>query len=235
MPDAGRRQEAAHLLRDRSGVSTPIESYAVSTALMRMPCSSARSCSSDSARSSGVGSSVGQHQQRAAAIGVQADVAIERRPPARGIAHVRDRGAREIQREPAAVDDDLDDVRVVELRALRDPPVERRHRNGRDRRERRDRLVDRPGIDQRLVALHVDDDVAVERRGDFREPIGAGLVRRLRQPHLPAEFVDAPSRCAGRRWPRSRARPWRRRRRGGRRVRSSAGRRCRRAACRGTV
>ena len=28
---------------------------------------------------------------------------------------------------------------------------------------------------QRLVALHVDDDVAVERRGDFGEAIGAGL------------------------------------------------------------
>ena len=37
-----------------SGVSTPKASYALSTALMRMPCSSARSCSSDSARSSGV-------------------------------------------------------------------------------------------------------------------------------------------------------------------------------------
>ena len=41
-----------------SGVSTPSESYFVSTALMRIPCSSARSCSSDSVRSRGVGSSV---------------------------------------------------------------------------------------------------------------------------------------------------------------------------------
>ena len=40
-------------------------------------------------------------------------------------------------------------------------------------------FVDRARIDQRLVALHVDDDVAVERRGDFGEPIGAGLVCRL--------------------------------------------------------
>ena len=40
-----------------ASVSTPIESKCVSTTLMRMPCSSARSCSSDSRSSSGVGAS----------------------------------------------------------------------------------------------------------------------------------------------------------------------------------
>jgi hypothetical protein len=47
------------------------------------------------------------------------------------------------------------------------------------------------GVDERLVALHVDDDVAVERRGDFGESIGAGFVRGLGQPDLAAEIVDA--------------------------------------------
>ena len=32
------------------------------------------------------------------------------------------------------------------------------------------------GSMQRLVALDVDDHVAVERRGDLGEPVGAGLV-----------------------------------------------------------
>ena len=32
-----------------------------------------------------------------------------------------------------------------------------------------------PRIDERLVALHVDDDVAVERGGDLGEAIGAGF------------------------------------------------------------
>ena len=66
--------------------------------------------------------------------------------------------------------------------------------------KRRDRFVDRPRIDQRLVALHVDDDVAVERRGDLGEPIGAGRMVGARQPHLAAELGDASSRSADRRW-----------------------------------
>jgi hypothetical protein len=35
------------------------------------------------------------------------------------------------------------------------------------------------GIDQRLVALHVDDDVAVEGGGDLGDTVGAGFVRGL--------------------------------------------------------
>ena len=39
--------------------------------------------------------------------------------------------------------------------------------------QRLDRVVDHRGLDQRLVSLHVDDDLAPERRGDFGEPVGA--------------------------------------------------------------
>ena len=116
-----------------------------------------------------------QHEQGAAAIRVEADMSVERRPAAARIAGVRNGRAREVQREAAAIDDDLDDVRVGELGRVVDAPVERRHLTRRGRRERRDRLVDGARVEQRLVALHVDDDVAVERRGDLGEPIGAGL------------------------------------------------------------
>src|SRR5258705_2500859 len=51
-----------------------------------------------------------QHQHGAAAIGVETDMSIERGPSAPGVPDVGDGGAREIQREPAPVDDDLRDV-----------------------------------------------------------------------------------------------------------------------------
>ena len=58
-------------------------------------------------------------------------------------------------------------------------------------RERRDRFGDRARVDQRLVALHVDDDVAVERRGDLGQAIGAGRVIGARQPDVAAELGHA--------------------------------------------
>ena len=42
--------------------------------------------------------------------------------------------------------------------------------------ERRQRFGDHRRVDQRLVALDVDDDVAVERRGHFGEAVGAAAV-----------------------------------------------------------
>ena len=50
------------------------------------------------------------------------------------------RRAREIQREAAAIDDDLDDVRVVQLGRVVDAPVQRRHLDRRIGDERRDQL-----------------------------------------------------------------------------------------------
>ena len=55
----------------------------------------------------------------------------------------------------------------------RNPVIQRRDVDLRVGGKRRDRFVDRPRVDQRLVALDVDDDVAVERRRHFREPVGA--------------------------------------------------------------
>jgi hypothetical protein len=72
-----------------------------------------------------------------------------------------------------------------------DAAVERRHLQRTIGLERGDQLADGGRIDQRLVTLHVDDDVGVQRRRDFGEAIGAGLVRRFREPHLAAEVGDA--------------------------------------------
>ena len=79
--------------------------------LIRMPCSSARSCSSASARSIAVGGSAASRSRRRAAVDVEADVRPGRRRRLAG-ARERDRRAREIQREAVAVDDDLGDVRI---------------------------------------------------------------------------------------------------------------------------
>ena len=107
-----RAAQSARRTRSRSsGVSTPIESCVVSTAWMRMPCSSARSCSSASARSSAVGGSAREPQQAVAPVDVEPDVAPRRRRRLAG-ARERDRRARKVQREALAIDDDLRDVRV---------------------------------------------------------------------------------------------------------------------------
>ena len=74
--------------RDRWGVSTPSGTSSTTTASMRMPASSARSCSSRSRISSGDGGRLDEALQGLAAIGVEADVVVERplarRAPWRG-------------------------------------------------------------------------------------------------------------------------------------------------------
>src|SRR5207253_8460683 len=52
-----------------------------------------------------------EHHQRTAAVGVEADMSVERRPSAARIPREGDGGPREIQRKSAAVEDHLDDVR----------------------------------------------------------------------------------------------------------------------------
>ena len=91
----------------------------------------------------------------------------------------------------AAVDDHLDHVVVDQFGGLRDALVERRHLDRGVGQERRHNLIDGARIDQRLVALHVDDDVDVHAGDDFGEPIGAGLMRGFCEPHAAAEFVHA--------------------------------------------
>jgi hypothetical protein len=55
-----------------------------------------------------------------------------------------------------------------------------------------DDLIDHLGLDQRLVTLHVDDDVAGELRRDFGDAVGAGAMIRPCHPGLAAERLDGP-------------------------------------------
>ena len=71
-----------------------------------------------------------------------------------------------------------------------DPPEQRGHLHAGIADERSNQFADRPRIDQRLVALDVDDDVAVQRGRHFREPVGAGLVGGFGEAHLAAKIVD---------------------------------------------
>ena len=54
----------------------------------------------------------------------------------------------------------------------------------------RDGFADCARIDERFVALHVDDDVAIERRDDLGQSIRAGRMIRARQAHFAAEPGD---------------------------------------------
>ena len=83
-----------------------------------MPCSSARSCSSASARSIAVCGSAASRSRQRAAIDVQADVAPGRRLRLTG-PRVGDGRAREIQREAVPIDDHLGHVRVAGARRRR--------------------------------------------------------------------------------------------------------------------
>jgi hypothetical protein len=67
--------------------------------------------------------------------------------------------------------------------------IKRRHRNRRIG-EWRDGFRDGSGIKQRLVALDVDDDVAVERGGDFGEAVRRREMVGAREPHVPAKSDD---------------------------------------------
>ena len=79
---------------------------------------------------------------------------------------------------------------LLQLRGVGDAAPQRAHLERGIGGERRDRGVDRLGREQRLVPLDVDDHVAVERRGDFGEPVGAALVGRRGHDRLAAERVD---------------------------------------------
>jgi hypothetical protein len=60
------------------------------------------------------------------------------------------------------------------------------------------------GVDERLVALHVDDDVAIvepELPHRFGEPVGARLVLRRREEHTAAEGRQRVRDGLGGRWP----------------------------------
>ena len=197
-----------------------------------MPCSSARSCSSASARSSAVCGSAASRSRHVAPVDVQADVAPCRRGRAdraacRGSARAKNTArSRPDRRRPWSRSDS------AARRRRRSAAAACSSSSDASVGERRDCRVDHLRLEQRLVSLDVDDDVAVERGGDFSQPIGAALMRRRRhhalRRRMPRTASAIRSIVGG---DDHRARPSAPRRRAGRRARSSAGRRCPRAPC----
>ena len=88
----------------------------------------------------------------------------------------RNRAAAEVQRPAALVADDFHAVRVAVRLTIADRHRQRRHVAPASRSSSSGEQVERGGFDQRLVALQVDDDIAVGRlRRDLGDAIGAGL------------------------------------------------------------
>jgi hypothetical protein len=88
-----------------------------------------------------------------------------------------------------AVDHDFHDIRIGQLRGVRDSRAERRHQQLGVVSKRRDRLLDHRRLHQWLVALHVDDDVALDSGGHFGKTIRARGVRGARHHRLTAEAL----------------------------------------------
>ena len=69
-------------------------------------------------------------------------------------------------------------------------PAERGHLLGRVGQERGDQRIDGRRIEQRFVALHVDDDVAGQLGGELGQPVGAAEMIGTRQAGDAAEALD---------------------------------------------
>ena len=161
---------------DRPGCPRPAIRRPVSTTLMRMPCSSARSCSSDSARSSGGRRQRREPQQRVAPIDVEADVRARVATPL--VAAMGNRGAREIERKACRSRTTLTTCGLAQLAVIVAAPAQRAHLDRGDRPASGATAASIiAGIEQRLVALHVDDDAARQGGGDLRQTIGARGMR----------------------------------------------------------
>ncbi len=177
-----RSQVSAGARSRSSGVSTPNGACSTRAQAMRMPASSARSCSRLSRRSSGL-AAARRKRQRRAPVGVDADMV-----PARPVAP-RDRHPGEIQRRrdgAAAVEGagGLHDRGSGRLLVR----IDRRHQRGDiesriGQRRQHGAQVDRR--DTRQIALQVDHDVVPPLRIQFRQrrvhPVGAARQRRIGQ------------------------------------------------------
>ena len=116
-----------------SGVSTPSDSYSVSTTRIGYPFSSARNCSSRSACSSGPTGSAGIPQQKIAAVDVQPDVFEMSRAAAPASRTIGNRAARKINRVAVAVGHHLHHVGIGDLARILDALLQRAHDDRRHR------------------------------------------------------------------------------------------------------
>ena len=200
-----------------------------------MPCSSARSCSSASARSSGVGGSAARSQQERRGdrrTGRCAAHATAAAGPRR--AGERNRRARKIQRVAVAIDDDLHDVRILPVGGIVDAPPQRAHLQRRVARTARPpaSIISGSSSGSSPCTLTINSQSSVAR--DFRQPVGAAAMgarwssRRRRRTRSTARAIRSSS-VATMTASTDRGR-------GGAavaRARSSAGRRCPRGLCPG--
>jgi hypothetical protein len=87
------------------------------------------------------------------------------------------------------VHDHLHDTWIVEVFGLVEPLAQRAHSFPLGGEQRLHRVVDRRRGNERLIALHVHDEIRLERRRNFREPIGARGVIGARHHRDAAELV----------------------------------------------
>src|SRR5215510_9819797 len=146
----------------------------------------------------------GVRQQEVAAVGVKAGVSVERpeqfrtgaqRRPDRTMfqnrrARKRDRVTRETDREPLAVDYDFDHVRFERVFDRFDRLAGRAHDDRPVGEQGLEGGLDRRRLDQRLVALNVDDDLGVQPRRDFGKAVGPRRVIRRRHDRLDSRAGD---------------------------------------------
>jgi hypothetical protein len=99
------------------------------------------------------------------------------------------RGPRKVHRVAFHIDHDFHDIPVVDFVCVGDPAPQRRHLDAGVAFERRNQLRDGLRLDERFVALDVDDDLAVEIRRDFGNPIESGAVLHARHADDPAEAL----------------------------------------------
>ena len=107
------------------------------------------------------------------------------------IADVRNRAAAEVERSAAVVADDFHAIRIAErLPASRSASPASPFLPS-DRREASRAVFERRGVDQRLVALEVDDHVDIESAAsDFGDAVGAGRMIASRHDRLAAKALD---------------------------------------------
>jgi len=103
------------------------------------------------------------------------------------VPHIRDRRAREITRKTTQIGYHFHDIRIAGVFRCAEAHTERRHVQRRIVAKRLDRFVNGRRFDERLVALKVHDEIAIERVGNLGDPIGARRVARTRHAHVAAE------------------------------------------------
>ncbi len=183
-----------------AGVSTPGQPLPVTTTRILTPFSSARNCSSASARSSGDGFQ--RTKRRSSRAGVAVDSLMPQIGPMRLMGPIsRNDAARKIERVAVRIDDHLHLMRRLDIAALEKRMRRGNHFHGPIAAQFADETIDQLRISQRLIALDVENvsELAAPfarppRRGRFRCDVGQ------RSGPLPLPRRRPPRRFACRRW-----------------------------------